>query len=64
MPGHMTQPIASPCVGICTLDQDREICTGCYRSLDEIASWSRLGPEAKARIIRDLPARRQLPDPA
>ncbi|WP_265499328.1 DUF1289 domain-containing protein [Paracoccus beibuensis] len=55
----MTEAIASPCVGICTLDDDLRICTGCYRSLDEIASWGSLPPEARRRVIRDLPRRRR-----
>ncbi|MFC0199505.1 DUF1289 domain-containing protein [Paracoccus rhizosphaerae] len=55
----MTRTIDSPCVGICTLDADRQICTGCLRSIDEITSWGRLTPEARQRVIRDLPARRR-----
>ncbi|WP_425517668.1 DUF1289 domain-containing protein [Stenotrophomonas geniculata] len=31
--------VASPCIGVCTLDPDRQ-CTGCGRHIDEIARWS------------------------
>lgn len=30
----------SPCVGICRLDAGGRVCTGCGRSLEEIAAWS------------------------
>ncbi|MEE2859880.1 MAG: DUF1289 domain-containing protein [Pseudomonadota bacterium] len=55
----MIPTIDSPCVGICTLDAGRQACTGCLRSIDEITSWSRLTPEARQRVILDLPARRR-----
>ena len=47
----------SPCVSICTMDPVSQLCRGCYRTIDEIASWSRLTPEAKRRIIAALPER-------
>jgi predicted Fe-S protein YdhL (DUF1289 family) len=33
------------------------ICTGCYRSIDEISIWSRLSPEARQLVMQDLPNR-------
>lgn len=48
----------SPCIKICVIDRQRGLCTGCLRTLDEIAAWSRLTPEARRRIMDDLPARR------
>jgi predicted Fe-S protein YdhL (DUF1289 family) len=29
---------ASPCTGVCRLN-DREVCVGCGRTLDEIVDW-------------------------
>ena len=46
----------SPCLNICTLD-DNDVCTGCLRTLDEIASWGSLSGEAQWRIVAALPAR-------
>lgn len=42
--------VGSPCRGICQLDSDGKYCTGCLRTLDEIAGWSQFGDEAKQRI--------------
>jgi predicted Fe-S protein YdhL (DUF1289 family) len=47
----------SPCINVCSLDE-RGYCRGCYRSLDEIASWSTLGPARQQEVLRALEARR------
>lgn len=48
---------ASPCVHICKLD-DNGVCTGCRRSIDEIAGWSEMTAEEQWRVVDDLPGRR------
>ena len=49
--------IESPCVQICVVHPETRICTGCYRTIDEITDWSRMTPEARSNIMDDLPAR-------
>lgn len=49
--------IESPCVKICVIHPEARLCTGCYRSIDEIGAWSRLTAEERRRIMADLPAR-------
>ncbi|WP_411957682.1 DUF1289 domain-containing protein [Paracoccus homiensis] len=49
----------SPCVNICVMHKTRDLCVGCFRSLDEIASWGSMAPAAQREIINQLPARRQ-----
>ena len=49
--------IESPCVKLCVVHPEARICVGCYRSIDEIGSWSRLTPEARRAIMAELPAR-------
>ena len=49
--------IESPCVQICVVHPETRICTGCYRTIDEITDWSRMTPEARRTIMDDLPAR-------
>ncbi|MFL2785673.1 MAG: DUF1289 domain-containing protein [Paracoccaceae bacterium] len=49
--------IASPCVKICVVHPVERICTGCYRSIDEIGAWSRMSPEERAAIMQELPDR-------
>ncbi|SNR23036.1 DUF1289 domain-containing protein [Paracoccus sediminis] len=51
--------IESPCIKVCVIDPASGVCTGCLRTLDEIAAWPTLPPEARRRIMADLPARQQ-----
>ena len=43
-------PVPSPCICVCTMDQATGLCIGCYRTLDEIASWSGMDDAAKRDV--------------
>ncbi len=49
--------IESPCIKICVIHPAERLCTGCLRSIDEIAMWSRLTPDERRAIMADLPSR-------
>ncbi|MFN3208358.1 MAG: DUF1289 domain-containing protein [Roseovarius sp.] len=49
--------IESPCVRICVVHPEARICTGCYRTIDEIARWSKMTPDERRQIMTDLPDR-------
>ena len=51
--------VASPCISICTLDATQTYCTGCLRTLHEIAAWSRMSDDDKRAVIDALAARRE-----
>ena len=51
------QEVDSPCIKICVIHPEERLCVGCYRSIEEIATWSRLSPEDRRAILSDLPAR-------
>lgn len=36
-----TAPVPSPCISVCRIAPERGHCAGCFRTLDEIAIWSR-----------------------
>ena len=42
--------VPSPCISVCTMDFDGNFCTGCWRSIDEIAVWSRCDDTQKKVI--------------
>ena len=44
----------SPCVGLCSLDRDSQICIGCGRSKDEITKWFQLSYDEKMLIMKRL----------
>ncbi|MDE1998176.1 MAG: DUF1289 domain-containing protein [Burkholderiales bacterium] len=43
-------PVASPCVQVCRLNQN-DVCVGCGRTLQEIAQWTRMTEDEKARCV-------------
>lgn len=46
--------IESPCIQICVVHPTERICTGCYRTIDEITRWSRMEPAERASIMAEL----------
>lgn len=48
--------VPSPCIGVCTLDA-QSVCTGCHRTLAEIAEWPDAAPERRLQIRQDAEAR-------
>ncbi|WP_146580152.1 DUF1289 domain-containing protein [Neorhodopirellula pilleata] len=50
-------PPRSPCIGICQVNE-RQICTGCHRSLSEIGRWSIASNEEKRSILAEVQLRR------
>jgi len=49
--------IESPCVRVCVVHPEARICTGCYRTTDEIARWSKMTPGERREIMAALPGR-------
>ncbi|TWU15786.1 DUF1289 domain-containing protein [Allorhodopirellula heiligendammensis] len=49
--------VRSPCIGICLVN-DRQICTGCHRTLDEIGRWSIATSDEKRSILNSVQSRR------
>ncbi len=50
--------IASPCIKVCVIDPVSGLCSGCGRTLVEIAAWANLDARERRRIMAELPARR------
>ncbi len=55
--------IPSPCRYICQMDPVSKLCQGCFRTIDEIASWSQLGDAARTEILANIAQRRLECDP-
>lgn len=49
--------VTSPCVQICVVHPVERICTGCFRTIDEITRWQIMTPDERAEITSALPAR-------
>lgn len=50
--------IATPCVRVCMVDGASGLCMGCFRTMAEIAGWTKLSDAERAQLMIDLPTRR------
>ena len=48
---EIKRTVRSPCVNICALDE-QDVCTGCQRSVAEIAAWSRLDDNERLAVLQ------------
>jgi predicted Fe-S protein YdhL (DUF1289 family) len=51
--------IDSPCIKVCIIDAVAGLCTGCGRTLDEIARWGSMSDTDRRAIMRLLPERKK-----
>ena len=50
--------VPSPCVSLCTLDDDKACCRGCGRSVEEIETWAGMSTAERCAVRLRLRARR------
>jgi predicted Fe-S protein YdhL (DUF1289 family) len=48
------EPVLSPCISVCKMNEDRSLCTGCWRTLDELRAWSSLDDAGKRGVWREV----------
>lgn len=49
--------VESPCTKVCVIHPEARICTGCYRTIDEITRWSKMSPDDRRAVMQALPDR-------
>ena len=54
------RPLASPCIGVCTINPDDQTCVGCFRTLTEISNWPSLDNAGRHELLEALRVRRAL----
>ena len=50
-------PVPSPCLSVCQMDEDTALCRGCLRTLDEIGRWGHADGAQRRAIWRNIEAR-------
>ncbi|MFK8111684.1 MAG: DUF1289 domain-containing protein [Rubripirellula sp.] len=56
---------SSPCIGICQVKpdaDDKPLCTGCFRTLDEIGQWSSLSIAQRQQVNQNAVLRKRQQD--
>ena len=49
--------ISTPCIKVCVMDAAAGLCSGCGRTLDEIARWGTMTESERQSIMRVLAER-------
>lgn len=47
----------TPCIKVCFIDPQTDLCSGCGRTLPEIARWHRIDTAERLAIMATLPQR-------
>lgn len=47
----------SPCIGVCAIHPQTQLCEGCLRTLDEIEAWWDYTPDQKREVLVETAAR-------
>jgi hypothetical protein len=47
----------SPCKKVCVIHPGSGLCIGCLRTVEEIAAWPAMAPDARRALMAELPAR-------
>jgi hypothetical protein len=69
MAGRVAQALAcsaqvpSPCISVCAMLPATGLCAGCYRSIEEIAAWSRMDDDGKRLVWQRIAQRAGLAMP-
>ncbi|WP_251140543.1 DUF1289 domain-containing protein [Rhodoferax sp. U11-2br] len=50
-------PVPSPCLSVCQMDEDTALCQGCLRTLDEIRVWGNADSQQRLTIWANIEAR-------
>ena len=50
-------PVPSPCISVCRMDPCSGLCLGCWRDIDEIIAWGRMGEDTKREVWRSISMR-------
>ncbi len=59
----MVGDVPSPCVSVCRMDDLREFCVGCSRTLEELRQWRSMGNEDKKAVWALIAQRIAKPEP-
>lgn len=54
-----SDPVPSPCNGICSMNARSALCDGCLRTIDEIIAWGQADEESRRVVWRAIAVREQ-----
>jgi len=52
------EPVLTPCLRVCVMDNNSGFCQGCFRTLDEILNWPACSNPQRREIMAKLAGRK------
>jgi len=52
-----SEPITSPCISVCAMNEATGYCHGCYRTIEEIRAWWDMPEQERKLVMEALEAR-------
>lgn len=49
--------VPSPCIGVCSIDDQSGLCQGCFRTVEEIQQWWDMDNATKTEVIKQASIR-------
>ena len=54
----MSDAIWSPCIQVCFVDPGKQMCVGCFRTLEELGRWTQMTQAERLALKPTFEARR------
>lgn len=58
MQNQQSSQILSPCNGNCVIDEKTKLCSGCFRTIEEIMGWITFSLERKNEVVKEVEKRK------
>lgn len=59
MQNQQTPETVSPCNGKCVMDSKTNLCSGCFRTIEEIIGWISFSDKQKFEILTSVAERKR-----
>jgi len=54
---QVDKTVDSPCIQVCTYDEEEEFCIGCYRTKEELQDWLIMTRQQKLEVLKKIEER-------
>ena len=51
---QVDKTVVSPCIQVCTYEEEEEFCIGCHRTKQELQNWWIMTREQKLEVLKKL----------
>ena len=52
--------VPSPCISICAINEETDLCKGCFRHIDEVSGWLYFTDDQKREVLKKIEERKRV----